>query len=196
MLPHTNEEHPKHPFNFQESIANKILKQNSDSIVIVTYKYSQKLIEKIDKLINEYNIKDIIISGWSAGGNNAVRAAATLANQNRYIQLLLIDCNHTVQESLKYFKTLKKNNIEIHYTSNVAGYSKYKVLKNITDEKIPIHYYKLKIPKDFSGSRHIYCRNCAINYNLYGYLLGAIKLNKNYIYGYYDYSKNTVKFSR
>jgi len=53
--------------------------------VVVTYQYSTKLVNKIDKLIDEYNIKDIVISGWSAGGNNAVQAAATLANEERNI---------------------------------------------------------------------------------------------------------------
>lgn len=196
VLPHVDGKTPKHAFNFQETLAKLIFDQNQDAIVVVTYQYSTKLVNKIDKLIDEYNIKDIVISGWSAGGNNAVQAAATLANEERNIQLLLIDCNHTKQVPKKYFKTLKKNNIEIHFTSNVTGRIKYKVLQNITDQKIPIHYYKLKLPKNFSGSHHIYCRNCAVNYNLYGYLLGTIELNKHYTYGYYDYSAKDVIFTR
>lgn len=96
----------------------------------------------------------------------------------------------------KYIKALKKNNIEINYTSNLINFNKNKVLKNIMSEKIPIHYYKLKVPKDFTGSRHIYCRNCAVNYNFYGYLLGTVELNKHYKYGYYNYEKKSIKFPR
>lgn len=194
ILPHTNQKNPKYPFNWQESIAKMILDNNQDAIVVVTYEYSSKLVKKVNKLIDKYNIKDIIISGWSAGGNNAIRAAATLANQDRQIQLLLVDCNHTNQVDIKYIKALKKNNIEINYASNIISWNKNKVLKNIMSQKIPIHYYKLKIPKNFSGSHHIYNRNCSIKYNLYGYLLGAIELNKHYKYGYYDYLKKSIVF--
>lgn len=194
-LPHANEK-SKRPFNFQEGIAQLIFKQNPDSIVVVTYQYSEKLVKQIDKLAKKYNIKDIVISGWSAGGNNAIRAAATLTNKDRYVQLLLVDCNDTNQVPMKYIRTLKKAGIEINYTSNLINRNKNKVLSNIRSEKIPIHYYKLKIPEDYSGSRHIYCRNCSINYNLYGYLLGDIELNKHYKYGYFDYNKNSIKFPR
>ena len=95
---------------------------------------------------------------------------------------------------MKYFKKLAKYNIPIHYTSNVMGYNKNKVLKNIIAAKLDITFYKLKIPKNYSGSNHIYCRNCAVNYDLYGYLLGAHKLNKHYKLGYYDYKKNKTIF--
>ena len=195
-LQHTDDKKLKHPFNFQEGILELIATNNSNSIVVVTYQYSTKLVDEVDKIIKKYKIKDIVISGWSAGGNNAIRAATTLANKDRNVQLLLIDCNHTNQLEMKYIKALKKNNIEINYTSNLINWNKNKVLRNIMSQKIPIHYYKLTLPKDFSGSRHIYCRNCAVNYNLYGYLLGEIKLNKNYKYGYYDYEKKTIKFPR
>lgn len=194
VLPHTDNEKPKHPFNFQESIANKILTNNQNSITIVTYEYSEKLVQKVDKLIEEYDLTDVIISGWSAGGNNAVRAAATLANDKRNIQLLLIDCNHTNQLPMKYFNTLAKYNIPIHYTSNIMGYNKNKVLKNIMAAKLDITFYKLKIPKNYSGSNHMYCRNCAVNYDLYGYLLGAHELGEHYKLGYYDYKKHKSIF--
>lgn len=84
-LPHDDPQNPKRPFNSQEGIANLIYKKNSTSIVVVTYQYSEKLVKKVDKLIKQYNLKDVVISGWSAGGNNAIRASATLANKDRYI---------------------------------------------------------------------------------------------------------------
>ena len=193
-LPHSKTEDPKHPFNFQEGIADKLLKNNKNSIIIVTYQYSPKLVKKVDKLIKEYDLRDVIISGWSAGGNNAVKAAAELANNKRNIQLLLIDANDTNQLSMRYFKTLAKYNIPIHYTSNLLSQNKMKVLKKIREAKLDIFFYKLKIPKDFSGSNHIYCRNCAVNYDLYGYLLGAHGIGKHYKVGYYSYKKNKPIF--
>ena len=194
VLPHSKTENPKRPFNFQEGIANKMFANNPNSITVVTYQYSKKLVNKIDELIEEYNLTDIIISGWSAGGNNAIQATAKLANNERNIYLLLIDCNDTNQLPMKYFNTLAKYNIPIHYTSNVMGYNKNKVLKNIMAAKLDITFYKLKIPKNYSGSHHIYCRNCAVNYDLYGYLLGAHELGEHYKLGYYDYKKHKSIF--
>lgn len=193
-LPHIKNQTPRNLFNFQEGIADKLLKNNKNSIIIVTYQYSSKLIKEVDKLIKKYDLTDVIISGWSAGGNNAVKAAVELANNKRNIQLLLIDANDTDQLGMGYFKTLAKYNIPIHYTSNLLSQNKMKVLKKIRNAKLDIFFYKLKIPKDFSGSNHIYCRNCAVNYDLYGYLLGAHDIGKHYKVGYYSYKKNKPIF--
>ena len=194
QLSHEESKKFKHPFSFQEGIANKIFTKNPDSIVIVTYQYSSKLVKEIDKLMKKYDLTDLIISGWSAGGNNAVRAAAELANDKYNIQLLLIDCNDTDQLKQRLFNTLAKHNVIVHYTSNLLSKNKMKVLKKIRAAELEIYFYKLKIPKNFSGSNHIYCRNCAVNYDLYGYLLGAHSIGKHYKVGYYSYKKNKPIF--
>lgn len=194
ILYHTDEE-PKHPFNYLEGIGNILLEDNPNSIVVVTYYYNKKLVNLIDNLINEYNIENIIISGWSIGGNNAIYAAAALASENRHIQLLLIDSNNTNEIADKYFNKLKEYNVIVNFTSNVTGQSKYKVLRNAIKSEIPIIYLALNIPPNFNGSNHTYCKDCAILYNLYGFLLGNIDLNENYTLGYYNYIEKEMKFS-
>lgn len=187
-LYHLEDKKPRYAFSFLEGIADIIYNDNPNSIVIVTYYYNKNIAQKISNIADKYNIKNIIVSGWSAGGNHAIEAIQILANKDRNIQLLLMDCNHTNYLNEKYIETLAKYNIPIHYTSNVMGKAKNKVLRNIMKYQIPITFYQLQIEKDFSGSNHMHCRDCAVSYNLYGYILGTAELNENYRLGYYDYN--------
>jgi len=34
----------------------------------------------------------------------------------------------------------------------------------------------------------MYCRDCAVSYDLYGYILGTAPLNENYKLGYFNYT--------
>lgn len=190
QLCHITDKEPRYPYSFQEGIADIIFENNPHSIIVVTHQYNKTLTNKIDELINQYEIKNIIISGWSAGGNHAIKTATILASDKRNIQLLLIDCNHTDLLKESQFQTLKKYNIPIHYTSNVMSKAKNKKLRNIIKAELPITFYQLNIPDDFSGSNHIYCRDCAISYDLYGYILGTTPLNSNYKLGYFDYTSH------
>jgi len=61
------------------------------------------------------------------------------------------------------------------------GKAKNKVLRNIMKYEIPITFYQLDIPNEFNGSNHMYCRDCAVSYDLYGYILGTHDLNENYV---------------
>ena len=192
-LVHTESANPKRPLNTYEGIVQLISEDNPGAAVLVTWTYSKSLVSKLDALIDDNNIEEIIISGWSAGGNLAVRMAAALAKQGRHIKLLFLDCNHTTQLADKYFKTLAKYDTTLYYACHVMGKSKDRVLRKIMAQKIPIVYYKLTIPKNFSGSQHIYCRDSAIKFNLYGYLLGTVDLNKNYKEYHYDYSSKSYK---
>ena len=188
QLYHITDKEPRYPYSFQEGIADIIFENNPHSIIVVTHQQNKQLTTKIDELIEQYQIKDIIISGWSAGGNHAIKTATALAADDRDIQLLLIDCNHTDNLQEKEFQILKEYNIPIHYTSNVMGAAKNKKLRNIIKAELPITFYQLSIPEDYSGSNHMYCRDCAVSYDLYGYILGTAPLNENYKLGYFNYT--------
>ena len=195
VLYHSKGRKPRTFYNFQEDYIKSLSEQNPNSIVIVTYYYNQELVEYIEEIIKEYNISNIIVSGWSAGGNSAIYAAAQLSKLDINTQLLLIDCNHTNEVDLKYIKQLANNEVTIAYISNIISPAKNKKISNIISYKIPISYFKIEIPEGYIGSNHMYCRNSTMDFNLYGYLLGG-PLNENYEQGYYNYSLQQIEFPK
>ena len=165
-FPHSKGKKGKTLYNFQEEVAQAIYDGNPDTIAVAAV-YNRDLPSFLNELINVYSIETVVVSGWSLGGNDAVRLATELRNVK---SLILIDSNHTNQLNQRYFDFLRGT--KLYYISNEYSAAKLKHMTKIfavTEHE----YLKLAIPKGFGGSYHRYCRDSTLDNNVYGYALGG-----------------------
>ena len=188
-FPHSKGRKGRTLYNFQEEVAEGIFKSNTDTIAVAA-KYYKGLASVVLKEIMTYDITDVIVSGWSLGGNDALTLADEIYKQLKLSpKLLLIDSNHTNQISDKAFKDLKDS--PVYYISNTVSKAKSSHISKVTKNGMLKEYLQLVIPATFKGSNHRYCRDSTISDNLYGYLFGGI-LMPNYKVYHWDPNKGEL----
>ncbi len=185
-FPHSKGRKGRTLYNFQEEVAEGIFNANPNTIVVVA-RYDKKTPTAVIELINSYKIKDVTISGWSLGGNDAVTLLTEIYKKTDICPtLLLIDSNHTNQFSDKVFQQVKTS--KVFYISNTLSKAKSSHISKIIKNGMSVTYLLLTIPKGFSGSNHRYCRDSTINNNVYGFIFGG-KLKGDYKIGIWDAKK-------
>lgn len=167
-FPSSNGRPSRTKYNFREEVAEAIY--NDETIVMVGL-YNKKFLEVILGAIIGYHIQNAVVSGWSAGGNDALTVASYLNGLVQNLKVLLIDSNHTNNVSNDIFKKLK--GIKISDVSNNLNKVKIKKLQKVIDNGLFDEYLLLTIPKGFNGSNHRYCRDSTMNNNLYNYIFGG-----------------------
>ena len=188
-FPHSKGRKGKTLYNFQEEVAGGIFKPNADTIVVAA-RYYKGLVPIVIKQIMAYDITNVIVSGWSLGGNDAITLTHEIYKQLKLIpKLFLIDSNHTNQFADKVFKDLK--DMKVYYVSNTLSKAKSSHISKILNNGLLKEYLLLAIPHTFKGSNHRYCRDSAITDNLYGYLFGGI-LMPNYQIYHWDPNKGEL----
>jgi len=173
-FPHSNGKKGKTLYNYQEEVAQAILDGTPDTIAVAAI-YNRDLPRFLNELIRLYNITEVVVAGWSLGGNDAVRAATEILNVKT---LMLIDANHTNNLGTRYFNALRGT--KLIYISDVYTPAKLKHMTKIfavTDHQ----FLQLKIPKGFSGSNHRYCRDSTLDNNVFRYAFGGV-LNGDYTF--------------
>ena len=197
-FPHSNGRTPRSPYNFQEDIAHSISISNPSSIVVVAKYDGEDLLERICELILQYKPSNIVFSGWSAGGSDAIVAASYYLSRKVPVcsdtHILLIDANHTNEVKIADIDTIAYYGVDIYYTTYVMSKSKMRVLSNIISREIPIVFWMLDIPDGFRGSPHIHCRNAAFDFELYSCILSETDPPDNYTSGGYDYEVGDAVF--
>lgn len=192
-LPKANGRKGKTKYNFYEDIVEQMQIANPDALVFVG-KNSASYQNEIIKGIKKNGVDEVVVSGWSDGGNYAVNMTAKLYEQfpNLKIHLLLIDSNHTDNCATKVWDTLDKHNQSIDYLSNLISKEKNRKLVKIMKYKLPINYLRLKVPATIRVSKHRYCRDSALEDNVYGYLIGGELDMSRYTKLHYDYDKKAI----
>ena len=160
-------------YNFREEVAEAIYDNNT---IAFAAKFGNGITAKVKEVISKYNITDIIVSGWSVGGTDAVNLASYLANPKLDLKVLLIDANYTNTIRDAVYKKL--NGVPISFLSNFISKAKTKHISKIIDHGLLKEYIKVKLPDGFKGSNHRYCRDSTLNYHLYDYIFGG-ELNKS-----------------
>ena len=165
-FPHSNGKKGKTLYNYQEEVAHEIYTENEGTIAVAAI-YNRDLPKFLNELINLYDIPEVVVAGWSLGGNDAVKASTEIRNVTT---LILIDANHTNNMAQKYVDFLRGT--KLLYISDVYSPAK---LKKVTKAfaVMPHKFLKLTIPKSFSGSNHRYCRDSMLNCNVFGYAFGG-----------------------
>ena len=167
-FPSSNGRPSRTKYNFREEVADAIY--NDETVAIVGL-YNKKLLEIILDVIVGYHIPRVIVSGWSAGGNDALTVASYLNGFVYDLKVLLIDSNHTNNVSNEVFKKLK--GVPISDVSNNLNKVKIKKLQKVIDNGLFNEYLLLTIPKSFKGSHHRYCRDSTLENHLYDYISGG-----------------------
>lgn len=179
-FPHSKGRKGKTLYNFQEEVAGGIFKPNADTIVVAA-RYYKGLVPIVIKQIMTYDITNVIVSGWSLGGNDAITLTHEIYKQLKLIpKLFLIDSNHTNQFADKVFKDLK--GMKVYYVSNTLSKAKSSHISKILNNGLLKEYLLLVIPHTFKGSNHRYCRDSSITDNVYGYIFGGILMPNYQVY--------------
>ena len=186
QFPHTKGKPPRSPYNFQENIVDGIQLKNPTAVAVAMRRYNNKLIDLLYGIIKEKGIKELIISGWSMGGSDALTLAAKLyLKVDVKLSLILIDANYTNDIAADVF--LKLRGVRTVYISNTFIPAKVKKISKLMSYKLPLEYMILSIPKDYKGSNHMFCRNSTIDNDMYGYVFGNHGYADCYRRAVYDY---------
>lgn len=172
-FPASNGRKSRTKYNFREEVAEAIYDENT---IAFAAKYGRGITDKAKDIIIKYNISDIIVSGWSVGGTDAVNMAANLVGLKLNLKILLIDANYTNTIRDAVYKKLK--GVPVYFLSNLVSKAKTKHIMKIINNDLLKEYIKLKLPDGFKGSHHRYCRDSTLNYHLYDYVFGG-ELNTN-----------------
>lgn len=186
-FPSSNGRTSRTKYNYREEVANDIYNEYT---AVVAGLYSKKLLELILQLIIGYGIQNVVISGWSVGGNDALTVASYLNGVIKNLKVLLIDSNHTNNLSNDIFKKL--SGVKVYDVSNNLNKVKIKKLQKVIDNGIFHEYLLLTIPKGFKGSNHRYCRDSTIENHLYDYIFEGVLDHSQYSVWYWDPEKKEM----
>ena len=173
-------------YNFREEVAEAIY--DKDTIAFAA-KFGRGITDKVRDILSKYKITDLIISGWSVGGTDAVNLASYLANPKLNMKILLIDANYT--NSIRGSVYSKLTGVPIYFVSDFVSKVKTKHISKIIDYGILKLYLKVQIPNGFKGSHHRYCRDSSLNNHLYNYIFGG-ELKGKYKLGHWDTKKKEI----
>lgn len=184
-------------FNFADDIAKVIAADNPTSIVI-SGRWSKTFHTFAADYIQKYHISDVTIMGWSVGGNDVIKTAAGFieAFEELVPNILLIDCNHTDELKDGLFKSIKERGSSVWYFSTHISNSKNEKLTKIRKYEIPLNYIRFSVPDDFTGSKHIACRNAALLFNIAGWIRNGADgfLPDCLALGYFDFDSDEIVF--
>ena len=173
-------------YNFREEVAEAIY---NDETLAFAAKFGRGITDKVRELLSKYNITDLIISGWSVGGTDAVNLASYVANSKLDLKILLIDANYTNSIKGPIYNKLK--GVPVYYISNFVSKAKTKHISKIIDYGLLKEYLKVQLPDGFKGSNHRYCRDSSLNNHLYEYVFGG-ELKGKYRIGHWDAKKKEI----
>lgn len=186
-FPSSNGRQSRTKYNYREEVADAIY--NEQTAVVVGL-YNKKLLELSLQLVIGYSIQNVIVSGWSAGGNDALTIASYLNGLVRDLRVLLIDSNHTNNVSNGVFNKLK--GVPISDVSNNLNKVKIKKLQKVIDNRLFDEYLLLTIPKGFKGSNHRYCRDSTMENRLYDYIFEGVLDHSQYSVWRWDPEKKEM----
>ena len=176
-------------YNFREEVAEAIYDENT---IAFAAKFGSGITDKVRDFLKKYDISNVIVSGWSVGGTDAVLLASYLASSNLDLKVLLIDANYTNTVRDSSYKKLK--GVPISYLSSFSSRIKTKHISKIINHGLLKEYLKVKLPVGFKGSHHRYCRDSTLNYHLYKYIFGGPLNTEKYKVGYWDPKKKAIVF--
>lgn len=174
-------------YNFREEVAEAIYDYET---IAFAAKFGRGVTDKAKDIIKKYNISNLIVSGWSVGGSDAVTLASSLASLNVDLKILLIDANYT--NSIRDSVYKKLNGVPISFISNFVSKAKTKHISKIIAKGLFKEYLKVKLPDGFKGSNHRYCRDSTLNFHLYDYIFGGPLNTSKYKVGYWDPQKKEI----
>ena len=160
-------------YNYSDDISNKISADNPDAIVVAA-NYSQALHNEINRLIEENSIERVVVSGWSTGGSRALQLASDLVTDFEGIEvtLLALDSNQMDEIPDRTYNNLEDHGVKIFYLAREVNRFKDRKIRKLIAYK-DISYIVYHIPPEVTSVPNRRVRDSAIDYNLYGYVLGT-----------------------
>lgn len=185
-FPAANGRKPKTKYNFREEIAEAIYDENT---IAFAAKFGNGITAKAKEIIDKYDISNVIVSGWSMGGTDAVNMASYLVGLKLDLKVLLIDANYTNTIRDAVYKKLK--GIPVYFLSNFISKAKTKHIEKVINHGLLKEYIKICIPATYKGSKHRYCRDSTMTNNLYNYIFGG-ELKGKYKIAHWNSKKKEI----
>ena len=188
--------------NAQEDILDAITANNEGSIVATTYfGVSNSDVNEMLRVVEsiEADPSNIIISGWSAGGNEALTITDELLNNHSNLgtpQVFLVDSNHTNQINNKIFQNIKENGVKCTLLTSESEKTIEDKLSKLISNNIDLDLISVNFNPN--GSEHLERKRIAIFNDVFGYLINSDDLpsssyaNTKYTYQTYDYETNSI----